>query len=159
MSKGITLPVKVRAMMVILLLPLFSLAQRSINGQVLSKSDQSPIPGATVLVKGSKIGTSTTVDGQFSIKAKEGDVLIISGVGITKEEITVGSNSSLVIPVQVDAKNLSEVVVTATGIKKEAKRLGYAVQTIDATSFTKAREADPVNSLKGNVAGLAINVN
>ncbi|HSZ84470.1 MAG TPA: SusC/RagA family TonB-linked outer membrane protein [Puia sp.] len=136
-----------------------SYAQKTITGQVLSKSDQTPIPGATILLKGTKVGTSTTVDGHFAIKAKQGDVLIISGVGITRQEITIGENNPIEITVAADAKNLNEVVVTATGIKKEAKRLGYALQTVDASAFTKAREADPVNSLKGNVAGLEINVN
>jgi TonB-linked SusC/RagA family outer membrane protein len=134
-------------------------AQKTVTGQVVSKTDQTPIPGATILIKGSKIGTSTGVDGYFSIKAKDGDVLIISGVGVTRQEVPVGNVFPLVIGVMADTKNLNEVVVTATGIKKEAKRLGYALQTIDASNLTQAREADPINSLKGQAAGLEINVN
>jgi TonB-linked SusC/RagA family outer membrane protein len=145
--------------MAILLLPFFSLAQKVVSGRVVSNTDQTPIPGATVVIKGSKAGTSTGLDGTFSLKAKEGDILVITGIGITRQEVPVGSEVSLLISVVANSKNLNEVVVTATGIKKESKRLGYAVQTIDAAPLTVAREADPVNSLKGNVAGLEININ
>ncbi len=159
MSKGITLPLKVRAMLIVLLFPAMSFAQKIISGQVLSKADQSPVAGATILIKGTKTGTATGIDGRFFIKAKEGDVLLITGVGVLKQEVTVGDAATMVISVGTDAKNLNEVVVTATGIKKESKRLAYAIQTVDASALTQAREPDPINSLKGNAAGLAININ
>ena len=134
-------------------------AQKTVSGIVLSKVDQSPIAGATIIVKGSKIGTSTGIDGRFTIKVKEGDVLIITGIGVKKEEVTVGTENNISISVGTDSRNLNEVVVTATGIKKESKRLAYAIQTIDASSLTQAREPDPINSLKGTAAGLSININ
>lgn len=134
-------------------------AQKAITGQVISKSDQSPIIGATVVIKGTKIGTSTGLDGKFFIKAKEGDILVVTGIGIAKEEITVGQSDNIIVSAAADTRNLSEVVVTATGIKKDVKKIGYATQTIDASLLTQAREADPISSLKGNVAGLAININ
>jgi TonB-linked SusC/RagA family outer membrane protein len=155
MSKKITLYLGV---LLICLLPLFSLAQKIIVGRVLSKADQTPVPGASVTLKGTRIGTSTAVDGSFGIKAKEGDVLVISGVGIARTEQAVEGNT-LTITVATDSRELNQVVVTATGIKKEAKRLGYALQTIDATNLTQAREPDPINSLKGQAAGLEININ
>ncbi|HVM87681.1 MAG TPA: SusC/RagA family TonB-linked outer membrane protein [Puia sp.] len=148
----------VMVVLFVLLLPTLTFAQKLITGQVLSKSDQSPVSGATVFVKGTKTGTATGFDGKFSIKAKDGDVLVITGIGITKQEVAV-SGTDLAISVTTDTKNLNEVVITATGIKKDAKRLGYAVQTIDASLLTKAREADPINSLKGNSAGLQIDIN
>src|ERR1700686_2540207 len=74
-------------------------AQKLITGQVLSKSDQSPIPGASIVVKGSKEGTSSGADGYFSIKAKTGDLLMITGVGITREEVVIGSENYLLISV------------------------------------------------------------
>jgi TonB-dependent SusC/RagA subfamily outer membrane receptor len=156
MSKKITLSLGV--LLVIIILPLFSLAQKAISGHVLSRTDQAPIAGVSVLIKGTRIGTSTAVDGSFAIKAKEGDVLVVSGIGVVKTEQTVTGNE-LTIAVAADARELSQVVVTATGIKKEAKRLGYAIQTIDASTLTTAREANPINSLKGNAAGLEININ
>ncbi|HLA58192.1 MAG TPA: carboxypeptidase-like regulatory domain-containing protein, partial [Puia sp.] len=120
----------------ILLLPLFSRAgyyppeePKIITGLVLSETDQSPVAGASIVVKGTKVGTSSGFDGKFSIKAKEGDVLIITGIGITKQEVTIGAESYLSISVGTNSKNLNEVVVTATGIRKESKRLGYSIQT------------------------------
>ena len=156
MSKKITLPLGV--LLAVFLLPLFSIAQKAITGHVVSKVDQSPIPGATIVIKGTRIGTSTSVDGSFSIKAKEGDILEISGIGLVKQEQGV-TGADLTIAVTADARELNQVVVTATGIKKEARRLGYALQTVDASTLTQAREADPVNALKGQAAGLEININ
>ena len=155
MSKRFTYMV---ALWAVFLLPLASIAQKIVSGHVLNKVDQTPIPGVTVMVKGSRIGTSTSVDGSFAIKAKDGDVLVISGIGIVRTEQTVSGNE-LMVPVATDARELNQVVVTATGIKKEAKKLGYALQTIDASTLTQAREADPVNALKGQAAGLEIDVN
>jgi TonB-linked SusC/RagA family outer membrane protein len=155
MSKRFTYMV---ALWAVFLLPLASIAQKVITGHVLNKADQTPIPGVTVMVKGSKVGTSTSVDGGFVIKAKDGDVLVVSGIGVVRTEQTVNGNE-LMIPVATDARELNQVVVTATGIRKEAKKLGYALQTVDASTLTQAREADPVNALKGQAAGLEINVN
>src|ERR1700722_8641434 len=159
MSKRITLPIYLRAFLVLLLLPVFALTERPITGQVLSSTDQTPVAGASVIIKGSKVGTSTGLDGKFTIHANQGDVLIITGVGITRQEITIGAEDDLTVKVATSSRNLNEVVVTATGIKKDSKRVGYSLQTIDASKLTQAREADPINSLKGNAAGLEININ
>src|SRR5450432_3105641 len=166
MSKRITLSNYCKSLLIaVLLLPVFTLANKNkpgevknITGLVISETDQSPVAGASVVIKGSKIGTSTGFDGRFSIRAKEGDVLVITGIGITRKEIVVGAEDDLSIQVTTNSKNLNEVVVTATGIRKESKRLGYSLQTVDASKLTQAREADPVNSLKGNAAGLEINI-
>src|SRR5258708_28966011 len=155
MNKKITLMTGVLA---VLLLPLVSLAQKAITGHVVSQADQSPIPGATITIKGSKTGTSTSVDGAFSIRAKEGDVLIITGVGIIRQEQEV-NGADLTISVTADAKNLNEVVVTALGIKKETKRLGYSVQEVKGSELLKAREPNPINGLVGKVAGLNVGIN
>src|SRR5579871_1350780 len=148
----------VMAILFVLLLPTLTFAQKVINGQVLAKSNQSPVAGATILVKGTKIGAATNIDGKFSIKAKDGDILVISGVGLTGQEVTV-SGDNLTITVTTDAKNLNEVVVTALGIKKEVKRIGYAVQEVKGEDLLKAREANPVNGLTGKVAGLNVGIN
>src|SRR3984885_12828820 len=150
-----------RAMLCLCLLITSALAhaQSPIKGRILSAEDQKPIAGATVKVKGSSTAiTSTDDNGNFSINAKESDVLIITTVGFATRQVKASANLSTLI-LSVDARNLNEVVVTATGIKKEAKKIGYATQTIDAAALTQAREADPINSLKGNSAGLAININ
>ena len=157
MSKKNTLLMGV--LMAFFLFPLISIAQKVITGRVLSSIDQSPIPGATIVLKGYRIGTSTNIDGTFSINAKSGDVLVITGIDINRQEYTINNETNVTVNVVTNSKSLNEVVVTATGIRKESKKLGFAVQTIDASTLTQAREADPINSLKGNSAGLAININ
>ena len=156
MSKRFTTGVVAWA--VLFLLPFASIAQKVVTGHVLNKVDQTPVPGISVTIKGTHIGTSTAVDGGFVIKAKEGDVLVVSGIGVQTTEQVVSGNE-LSIQVGADSKQLDQVVVTATGIKKEAKKLGYAVQTIDAANLLQAREPDPVNALKGQAAGLEVNIN
>ena len=146
-------------LLIIFLTPFFSFAQSLITGHVFSKTDHSPVAGASVVLKGTRTGVSTDLNGVFGIKAKSGDVLVISGIGVISQEVTVNGENTLSIDVTTNSRNLSEVVVTATGIKKEAKRIGYATQTIDASSLTQAREPDPINSLKGAAAGLTININ
>lgn len=148
MSKKI--PLLAGVLLAVFLFPLGSFAQSVIVGRILSKTDQSPIPGASVTIKGTRIGTATGIDGGFAIKAKVGDILVVTGIGIDRMEQEVTGNS-LLISVGTNSRELNQVVVTATGIKKEAKRLGYAIQTIDASQLTTAREADPVNSLKGKL--------
>jgi len=142
-----------------LLAPFFSFAQTVISGHVLSTTDHSPVPSVTVSVKGTRTGVATGIDGGFIIKAREGDILVFSGIGVVNQEVTIGAEHTLTVNVGTTARNLSEVVVTATGIRKEAKRLGYALQTVDASNLTQAREPDPLNSLKGQAAGLEININ
>src|SRR6185437_7625455 len=97
-----------------------------------------PVPGVSVVIKGTRIGTSTAVDGSFALRAKEGDMLAISGIGVKSTEQPV-TGADITINVVANARELNQVVVTATGIKKEAKRLGYAIQTIDAATLTTAR--------------------
>ncbi len=134
-------------------------AQKPVTGHIVSADDQKPLVGTTVKVKGNnKLITVTDEGGNFSINAKEADVLVISSVGFLTREINASSDLSS-LTLTTDARSLNEVVVTATGIKKEAKKLGYAIQTVDASKLTTAREADPINSLKGNAAGLSININ
>ncbi len=144
--------------MLALFLPALIYAQKVFTGHIITGTDKTPVAGASVVIKGSKTGTSTAVDGSFAIKAKTGDVLIISSIGVTPFSYTVSDEADPVISVEANTRELNEVVVTATGIKKEAKKLGYALQTIDASALTQAREPNPINSLKGNAAGLTINI-
>ncbi|MFT4155099.1 SusC/RagA family TonB-linked outer membrane protein [Parafilimonas sp.] len=145
-------------LLIIICSALHGRAQNTVTGTVNGENN-APVQGAAVVNKNSGKGTITDAEGKFAITAKKGEVLAISYVGFASEEITVGNNRSFAVTLKADNAQLTDVVVTATGIKKEAKRLGYAVQTIDATALTKAREPNPVNSLKGTVAGLAININ
>ncbi|MEP6747987.1 MAG: SusC/RagA family TonB-linked outer membrane protein [Bacteroidota bacterium] len=134
-------------------------AQTPVKGHIVSGEDQKPIAGATVSVKNSKtVITSSDENGNFSINAKETDVLVITTVGFASREVKASSNLSNLI-LATDARNLNEVVVTALGIKKDAKRIGYSVQEVKGSDLIKARESNPINSLVGKVAGLNVGVN
>lgn len=129
-----------------------------VRGKVTEAQTAAPIAGATVSVKNTKAVTTTNAEGEFSVNAAADDVLTVSFIGYQNVSSKITGNFVSVALVQNDAR-LNEVVVTATGIKKEVKRLGYATQTVDAGRLTQAREPNPLNSLKGNVAGLSVNIN
>jgi TonB-linked SusC/RagA family outer membrane protein len=126
-----------------------------ISGRITT-TEGVPIAGASVTVKGSRRGTSTNSNGEFSIEAKQGEVLVISSVGYTTQEVAVGSDARINLSLQLADKSMSEIVVTALGIRKEAKRLGYAVTKVDGEGLTKARELNVANGLVGKVAGVNI---
>jgi TonB-linked SusC/RagA family outer membrane protein len=126
-----------------------------ITGYVRDATGQ-PISGVSVLVKGTKIATSTNTAGQFSIEANLGDVLEFSYLGFNKKEVTVSSPAALSVLLDEDSKLLSEVVVTALGVKKERKALGYSVTEVKGESLTQARDNNVMNSLVGKVAGLNV---
>ncbi|MBS7567084.1 SusC/RagA family TonB-linked outer membrane protein [Mucilaginibacter sp. Bleaf8] len=128
---------------------------RIIKGQVTDNKNQI-LPGVSILVKGSNTGTTTGQEGEFSIKANTGDILVISYIGFHKKEVTVTEQNTYKIILEEDAKGLSEVVVTALGIKKEKAKLGYAVQEVQGPDLVVAREPNVINSLTGRVAGLNI---
>lgn len=129
--------------------------ERTITGTVLS-SDGAPVPNASILIKGSSIGTQTNLDGQFSIKASKGDVLLISAVGFTAQQIKVGSTSPGTITLERSNNQLQEVVVTALGIKKEQKSLGYSVTQLNANELMKNKNTNVINSLAAKVPGVNI---
>lgn len=143
-------------LLLILFSPFVLMAQQPITGQVLSEKDQMPIPGVSVTIKGVKKGTSTSAEGKFMIAAKPGDVLVVSGVGISDREVTVGADGKIVVMVTQAANALNEVVVTALGVKKEKKKIGYAVQEVKGDDLIKAREPNAINGLVGKVAGLTV---
>lgn len=134
----------------------FTYAQKGISGKVLSTSTNQPVAGASVMVKGKSIGASTSVDGIFTIEAKQGDVLVVSGVGLQSNEHTIIDNGYQYIKVEVEAGQLNEVVVTALGIRKDKRKLGYALQDIKGEALTVARETNVVNQLAGKVAGVTV---
>ena len=128
---------------------------RTITGTVLS-GDNMPISGATVLIKGSTIGTQTDADGRFTIRASSGDILVISSVGYTPQEKSTKNASHLEIKLQHLNGQLEEVVVTALGIKKEKRALGYSVSDINAGELMKNKNTNVINSLAGKVPGVNI---
>lgn len=138
----------------LLSLSCFAMAQRSVSGKVTSSENQQPVAGATVSVKGSNKNAVTDAAGVFKIDAADNDILIISNVGFTTQELKAGEAAAVVL--QIDSKNMNEVVVTALGIRKEKKRLGYAIQEVKGDELTTARETNVVNQLAGKVAGVTV---
>lgn len=130
-------------------------AQKTVTGTVTEKSGQS-IPGASVTEKGTTNGTTTNADGKYTLKVKEGAVLTFSFLGYKPAQVTVGAQHTINVVLE-DAQNaLTEVVVTALGIKREKKSLGYAVQEVKGETLAASKEPNFVNALSGKVAGLQI---
>ncbi len=130
-------------------------AQRSVSGRIISSDNQQPVAGATVKVKGTQRQTATDVQGRFTIVAEANDLLIVSSIGYGARELKASDDVST-ISLTIDSKDLNEVVVTALGIKKEAKRLGYSTQEVKGADLVKAREPNALNALVGKVAGLSV---
>ncbi|WP_019967909.1 SusC/RagA family TonB-linked outer membrane protein [Segatella maculosa] len=127
-----------------------------VSGSVLD-TENNPIIGASVMVKGTKEGTISNTEGNFSIKAAPGSVLVVSYIGFATQEVKVtGRGKPIIITMREDTKRLNEVVVTALGIKRERKALGYSLSEIDGKELQKAKETNVINSLAGKVAGLSI---
>lgn len=113
--------------------------------------------GASVLVKGTTNGTITGVDGDFSLSGvRNGDVIVISFVGYRTVEVPY-NGKALTITLQDDSQTLNEVVVTALGLPKQAKSVGYATSRVSTTEIERASAISPVNALQGKVAGVQIN--
>lgn len=132
---------------------LFAMAQRTVSGKVVGENSI-PLQGASVVVKGSARNTVTDGQGMFRIAANAGDLLVISNVGFFSQEIR--ADESVEVTLKVDPKSLNEVVVTAFGIKKELRRIGYAVQEVKGDALVKARDQNPITGLTGKVAGLSV---
>jgi TonB-linked SusC/RagA family outer membrane protein len=128
---------------------------KTVSGKVLDENGAG-LPGASITVKGTTGGTNTDANGDFRIAVKSGSTLVFSSIGYAKQEIAVGNQSEITVKMEVDVANLNEVVVTALGISKESRKIGYAVTTIDGGQMTKARETNVAYSLAGRVAGLNI---
>ena len=138
---------------VVLLLGTTAFAQNVVTGTV--EDADGPLIGASVLVKGTTRGTITDFDGNFTIEAKVGDELVFSYMGYTSQTIKV-TGKTMQVTMAENTEVLSEVVVTAMGIKRDRKALGYEVGEVKGEELTKAKEVNVANSLAGRVAGLVV---
>jgi TonB-linked SusC/RagA family outer membrane protein len=130
---------------------------RTVSGKVTSLEDGMDIPGVNVVLKGSQKGTSTNANGKFSIEVNGNNaVLIFSFVGYEAQEVAVGSRSIVDVALALDAANLKEVVVTALGIKREEKSLGYSVGKIDGKELNRVVQENVLNGMAGKVAGVTV---
>ena len=126
-----------------------------VKGKVLDANGE-PVIGASVLVRGSQKGAITDTNGEFSIEAPIGSMLEVSYIGMETRAIKVINGKTLTINLKEDSRTVDEVVVTAMGIKKERKALGYAVTDLKATELMKNKNTNVINSLAGKVPGLNI---
>jgi len=133
----------------------FAIEQQSNKVTGIVNDEFGPVIGASVVEKGTSNGVVTDLDGKFSLNVKPGATLIISFVGYKQQEVKAG-NAPLNIVLEEDSKMLSEVVVTALGIKRERKALGYGVAEVQGEALTKAKETNVINSMAGRVPGLVV---
>ncbi len=129
--------------------------QQPVTGTVTDE-DGLPLPGVNIVIKGTSTGVQTDFDGNYSVEASQGDVLVFSFIGLVKTEKTVGTSRSINVEMKADAAQLDEVVVTALGIKREKKSLGYATQEVDGSEVSDVPATNFINSLSGKVAGLKV---
>lgn len=129
----------------------------TVSGTVTSSVDGQALPGVSVSVKGTASGTTTDAAGKYSLQVdNENVVLVFSFIGYASQEVTVGSRSVIDVALEEDIKQLNEVVVTALGVNKESRKIGYAVSTVSGEQMNKARETNVALSLQGTVAGLNV---
>lgn len=140
----------------LMLVSMISLSQGVIKGKIKDSNTGEPLIGVNVLIKSTGNGTVSNIDGDFALEASKGDTLIFSYIGFEKVVFPVGNETVIDVALKQDVQQLSEVVVTALGIKKQVKALGYAVQEVEGESLEKAKEPNIINSLSGRVAGLTI---
>ncbi len=129
--------------------------ERVIKGELIDENGV-PMPGVNVLIKGTTRGVSSDINGVFQLKVDQSDVLVFSFIGYETKEVAVTGTKSFDIQLDPSAESLDEVVVTALGIKREKKALGYSVQEVKSEEMVEAKEINLLNSLAGKVAGLQI---
>ncbi|MEP7236314.1 MAG: SusC/RagA family TonB-linked outer membrane protein [Ferruginibacter sp.] len=136
------------------LVPLSSQAQTEINGRVLTDAGV-PVEGASVIIKGKTSGTKTDGQGNFKINASKGDVLVITNIGFVGQQVTVKDAAAITVKLNAVDKTLEEVTV-AMDIKRNARELGYSVQTVKGADIQQTQRENFVNGLQGRVAGLTV---
>lgn len=130
---------------------------RIVTGTVKGKDDGLPLPGVSVRVKGTAIGTQTGANGQYSIKVPGNNaILVLTYIGYTTSELNAGSRSVVNVSLSTDATQLGEVVVTALGITREKKALGYSTQSLNSEQLTQGASTSLAGSMQGKVSGVEI---
>jgi TonB-linked SusC/RagA family outer membrane protein len=140
--------------LLLLLTSTFAISQKTVSGLVRNVDDKTPLVKATILIKGTATGIATDDKGNYSIKVAENQVLVVSAIGFTPVEQKVGNKSVYNFDLSSTAKELEGVVVTALGIKRAEKALGYATTTVKGEELTGALSGNWTDALSGKVAGL-----
>ncbi|MDD3701143.1 MAG: carboxypeptidase-like regulatory domain-containing protein [Bacteroidales bacterium] len=136
-----------------------ALAQtRTVSGKVTSSQDGEGIPGVTVRIKGTTIGAITDLDGYYELNVRpDHRTLVFSYVSMKPQEVTLDNQTSINVILEPDVVLIDEVVVTALGISREKKALGYAVQDVKSDELVRAGATNAISSLAGKIAGVQIN--
>lgn len=131
--------------------------ERVVSGKITAAEDGSTLPGVNVVLKGTTNGTVTDVDGNYRLNVpSSGGTLVYSFIGLQTQEVAIGERSIIDLQMGLDVKQLSEVVVTAVGIEREKKALGYSVASVDAANLQQRSEVDPLRALQGKMPGVNI---
>jgi TonB-linked SusC/RagA family outer membrane protein len=129
----------------------------TISGQVTDKESGEGLPGVSVVLKGTNTGTTTDLEGQYKLPLPDNSgTLVFSYIGYATQELPIGNQTTINMALPADVKALSEVVVTALGVKREERSLGYAVQEIQTKGIDQAKETNIVNAMTGKIAGVQI---
>ncbi len=137
-----------------------TLAQvRQLSGKISAIEDGQGLPGASLIFKGTNIGANADADGNFKITVPDDGTLVVSFVGFLTQELPIGNKTAFDIKLSADTRQLAEVVVTAFGIEREKKALGYSVQEIKGSALTESRSTNVANGLSGKIAGVRIQSN
>ncbi|MFC7668140.1 carboxypeptidase-like regulatory domain-containing protein [Hymenobacter humi] len=129
---------------------------RSVTGIVTTATDQSPLPGVTVLVKGTTNGSTTGADGRYAVQASPGAVLVFSFIGYAPQERTVPADGSVDVALKESTTGLEEVVITGYNIPQEKRTIVTAIQEVKSKDIIDSRQTNVVNALQGKVAGVNI---
>ena len=130
---------------------------RTITGIVKSAEDSLSLPGATVIVKGTDIGTVTNIDGYYSINVPfTSDTLVFSFVGLESRTIAINNRQTISVVLASGYYEVKEIVVTALGISRDSKALGYSATSVSNEEIARSRDRSVLNSLQGKVAGVDI---
>ena len=131
--------------------------ERVVSGKITPAEDGSTLPGVNVVLKGTTNGTVTDVDGNYRLNVPStGGTLVYSFIGLQSQEIAIGERSIIDVSMGADVQQLTEVIVTAVGIEREKKALGYSVATVSADNLQQRSEVDPLRALQGKMPGVNI---
>lgn len=135
----------------------FAYAQHTVKGTVTDSETGETIVGANILIEGSTTGTITDLDGKYEITAKNGEQsLVFSYIGYENQVVPIAGRSLIEVELGADTKQLGEVVVTALGIKRQKRELGYSTEKFDGEALTKSDAPNVVNALSGRSAGVQV---
>jgi TonB-linked SusC/RagA family outer membrane protein len=130
--------------------------ERIITGSILSENKEEAVLSASIVNQRTKKATQSTSNGSFTIRAEKGDQLVITSIGFVRKTITVGDNNDIAVLLQVNQRKLSEVIVTAFGVKKDKRGTGNATQTISGDEIAETQRENFLNSIQGRVAGATV---